>query len=294
MRCPVCKQKNTPHKDPETGKRHVRKYGKFRRKSDSKVIQRYVCLICEKTFSSACNNPAYKQNKRRLNFKIKIQLSSLCSMRRIAKNLNTSRITVARKLIFLGELCLKSHKKALEKKLNPVEAIQFDELQTIEHTKCKPLSIAVAVAEKSRKIIGFSVSSMPATGHLAKVAYKKYGFRPDKRREGLERLFEQIKPLVTSKTTFHSDQHPYYKGLIERYFPKSSYRQSKGSKGCVSGQGELKKQGKDPLFYINHTLAMLRANINRLIRKTWCTTKDPTQLAYHLAIYMMVHNTLLT
>ena len=70
--------------------------------------------------------------------------------------------------------------------------------------------------------------------------------------------------------------------------------QIKGSKCCVAGQGELKKRGKDPLFYINHTLAMCRANINRLIRKTWCTTKDPAQLVYHLAIYMHVHNIYLT
>ena len=221
-------------------------------------------------------------------------LASLCSMRRIAKTLNISRTTVARKLIFLGQQSLLSQQKAIENAAYDLQAIQFDELQTIEHTKCKPLAIAVAVEEKSRKIVGFSVSSMPATGHLAKIAYRKYGFRPDNRQEGLKRLFQQIKPLVSSKTTFHSDQHPYYKPIIEQYFPNADYTQSKGAKGCVSGQGELKKQGRDPLFCINHTLAMLRANVNRLIRKTWCTTKDPTRLIYHMAIYVMVHNTILT
>ena len=57
---------------------------------------------------------------------------------------------------------------------------------------------------------------------------------------------------------------------------------SKGEKAAITGQGELKKKQRDPLFSINHTLAMLRANINRLVRRTWCTTK----------IYMDVHNTL--
>jgi hypothetical protein len=61
----------------------------------------------------------------------------------------------------------------------------------------------------------------------------------------------------------------------------------------VTGQGELKKTTHDPLFAINHTLAMLRANINRLIRRTWCTTKKPERLIDHLWIYIRYHNTLI-
>jgi hypothetical protein len=38
---------------------------------------------------------------------------------------------------------------------------------------------------------------------------------------------------------------------------------------------------------------MLRANINRLFRRTWCTTKKMACLEQHVAIYMDFHNTLL-
>ena len=291
MRCPVCKAKNRSNKDPETGKKNVYKYGSFRRKSDSKTIQRYKCLVCNNTFSTACKDPAYKQKKRRLNYKIKTMLSSLCSMRRIALTLNTTRVTVARKLEFLGKKALAEHQKMIRLQGIQNTEVQFDELQTIEHTKCKPLAVAVAVSKQTRQLLGFSVSRMPATGHLSKIAYKKYGYRPDCRRDGLRSLFTQIKPSVGKKTTFHSDQHPYYKPLLKHYYPSSPYVQSKGSKASIAGQGELKKHYKDPLYAINHTLAMLRANINRLIRRTWCTTKDPTRLVYHLAIYMRFHNT---
>ena len=41
--------------------------------------------------------------------------------------------------------------KALNQQLYQAETIQFDELQTIEHTKCKPLAVAVAVTEKHVK-----------------------------------------------------------------------------------------------------------------------------------------------
>jgi len=191
-------------------------------------------------------------------------------------------------------LCQKEHKLYLETLDRSVESIQFDELQTIEHSKCKPLAVATAVSVGNRKILGAVVSSMPATGHLAKLSRRKYGYRPDCRRAGLNTLFKTIKGSISAKPTVVSDEHPYYKPIVTRYFPKARYWQVKGSKATTTGLGELKRKTRDPLFSINHTLAMFRANINRLLRKTWCTTKDPARLADHLAIYISVHNNLLT
>ena len=107
MRCSVCKAKNLPHKHKQTGKKTVQKFGFYRRKSDSKTIQRYKCLRCNHTFSAASKDPAYHQNKRRLNYKILIGASSLNSIRRMAKTYHTTRKTIARKLEFLGICCKK-------------------------------------------------------------------------------------------------------------------------------------------------------------------------------------------
>lgn len=52
----------------------------------------------------------------------------------------------------------------------------------------------------------------------------------------------------------------------------------------------MKKNNNDPLFAINHALAMLRANINRLIRKTWCTSKKIERLKDHLDIFTYYFN----
>ena len=193
-----------------------------------------------------------------------------------------------------GALCQQEHQAFLKPYNEPIETIQFDELQTIDHPKCKPLSVAIAVAAESRKVLGFEVASMPATGHLAAILRKKYGYRPDHRQKGLRRLFKRIASHVTPQTLLVSDDHPYYKPIITTLFPNTTYDPFKSDKATVSGQGELKKQARDPLFYINHTWAMLRATINRLIRQTWCTTKHPKRLRDHLAIYLAVHNTLLT
>ena len=113
VRCSVCKAKNLPTIDKKTGKKMFQKFGFYRRKSDSKTIQRYKCLRCNHTLSAACKDPAYHQNKRRLNYKVFIGLVSLNSIRRIVKTYHTTRKTIARKLDFWVFVIKKSIVKSL-------------------------------------------------------------------------------------------------------------------------------------------------------------------------------------
>jgi hypothetical protein len=173
------------------------------------------------------------------------------------------------------------------------EVVEFDDQETSEHTKCKPLSITLAVESKSRRILAFEISQFHAKGHLAKIALKKYGRRRDTRAPARKRLFESLRPLVNERATFKSDQNPHYGPDVKKYFPKVTHEAFKGQRGSIVGQGELKKIRFDPLFSLNHTCAMTRANMNRLFRRTWCTTKHPQGLKHHFAIYAVYHNEML-
>ena len=178
------------------------------------------------------------QKKRHLNHACMMMLNSLVSMRRIARVLNINPKTVARKLTFLGQTL---HKKMATQDFSHVSHIQFDELQTIEHTKLKPLSVAMAVSTKDRRIIGFRVASMPATGHLATLSRKKYGNRPDHRRREFAALCQDIQPrlpglhIPLNRTSVHSTS-PSYPVCFQ-----GQALQFKGKKGSIAGQGELKK-----------------------------------------------------
>ncbi|MFW5887980.1 MAG: transposase, partial [Bacteriovoracia bacterium] len=88
-----------------------------------------------------------------------------------------------------------------------------------------------------------------------------------------------------------SDEHKLYPGIVQKYLPKAVHKRYKGGRGCIAGQGELKKLHYDPLFAINHTCAMLRDNIKRLTRKTWCTTKSVEMLQKHFDIFVYYFNT---
>ena len=271
------------------GKDEVYRYGSYRRKSDARYLQRFKCKRCQITYSHGTKEPAYNQKRRDINHTLMLLLASGISMRRSAIILGVNRSTVSAKLLFLGAFCRFKNGEFLEKQSMATQ-VQFDELQTIEHSKCKPLSVSVIVNKETRHILGIRVAKMPATGHLAAIATEKYGNRPDHRVKELRYLCSETKHLIAPTATIQSDKAPYYRGIIKQIFPKADYSQYKRHKNCIAGQGELKKTIKDPLFHINHTLAMLRANVKRLVRKTWCTTKKWQRLMDHLSIYSWVHN----
>jgi len=287
-------RRRCPNKSCLTSQR-CSKIGFYFRKSDSQKINRFKCRVCRKSFSSATFSPCYRQNKRRVNTPLLRLLVSEVSMRRAALLLNINRTTVEKKKKFLAKRGKINHRlflKGYEKQ--KANFVQFDEMETSEHSKCKPLSIALLVENKSRKILGFEVSVMPAKGHLAAISRKRYGFRPDLRRRGMKRLFKRCKDFIEPNCEFVFDSNPIYSRALKDEFPNSNHIRVKGRDSCIVGQGELKKIGFDPLFSFNHTAAMIRANVNRLARRTWCTTKKQKGLEEHLWIYINYHNTVLT
>lgn len=269
----------------------VTKHGFFFRKDDSRKIQRYFCTSCKKRFSQATSTLECGQKKRRVNRLLFELLASGVSMRRSARILRIHRTTVERKFIYLAQQARLKNETFLNfLSTNHVDHLQFDDLITSVHTKLKPLSVTLAVDAKRRFILGAVVGTLPAFGHLARLSRKKYGHRRSEHSEKLNELFSKIKSVVSPFSLIESDEHQNYKPVIDHFFPHSNYKQYKGGRAAIVGQGELKKLNYDPLFKLNHTCAMLRANVNRLIRKTWCTTKDPEMLQKHLEIYICYHN----
>lgn len=211
-------------------------------------------------------------------------------MRRCAKILKINRLTVERKLSYLAKKARLSHGEFLNSIKETVTHLQFDDLITIEHTKLKPLTVSIAVDAQSRFILGAKVGRIGAFGHLAELSRRKYGKRENEHLKTLFSLFVQVAPTVAGNALVKSDEHTNYPAFVERFLPTARHETFKSEKGAVIGQGELKKVFRDPLFAINHTCAMLRANVNRLIRKTWCTTKNKDKLQDHLDLFVDFYN----
>ena len=298
-RCPNpnCKQEPSllatgNHDDPRF-KLIVRK-GSFYRERDRRFITRYQCKQCGRHFSSSTHSPDYKQKRPDLNPIVLELFASSMSQRRMAIYLQVNPKTIVRKFRMMAVRVRSEHQARIQElHSNPVTELQFDDLETFEHTKCKPLSVSLAVDKKTREIIDFQVSRMPAKGKLAEISRRKYGKRKDERPVGWDRLFQTIKSVAHPKATIESDENPHYPKFIKKHLGPVRHVRHPGARGAITGQGELKKLIFDPLFSLNHTCAMLRANMNRLVRRTWATTKKPEGLIDHLWLYLWYHNQVL-
>ncbi len=287
MNTPIC-----PHCSQTS---HIKKHGAFVREQGKVSVQRFFCKSCSRSFSHATGTPEFAQKKRFLNKPVYLLLASAVSQNQAARILKTSQKTIARKLKYLAGVCSQNVKSDLSAK--PLASkVQFDELETFEHTKCKPISVALAVEEDTRRILGFRLSTMPANGHLAKIALAKYPPRKDLRVQGMKEMLQQISEYCEPENlTLKSDQCPRYPSLVQSVFQGrlKNHIAFKGARGSSTGQGEIKKLWRDPLFSLNHTCAMFRAHVNRLFRKTWNTTKKMECLQDHLQLYMHYHNAVL-
>ena len=280
-----CRTTFCPHCQSGDFKRH----GFFKRKDDARRIQRFYCKACQRTFSRAGFSLLYRHWHRRRNEMIRKLLSVGNTQRDIAYVLKIDKDTVARRLVILGKAArirmLREREKA------PLaDCVQFDELISFEHTKMKPLSIAVISDADRWRILDVQVSTLPASGLLAKKAREKYGFRPDTSETGRTRMMARSVSSIHAKARVSTDKHAAYPALIKRFLPKATHIRHLGAKGAVVGQGELKQLGFDPLFCINHQFASHRAGLSRLARRTWCTTKNVERLKDHLMIYLDYYN----
>jgi hypothetical protein len=166
----------------------------------------------------------------------------------------------------------------------------FDEMETHEHTKSKPLTMPIAVEFKTRKILALRVGVIAAKGMLAKESVKKYGKRVCERKRVLDEMLEDLTACTEPTCVIKTDESRHYIRPILKYFPKATHESYKGRKPQDNGLGELKTGGFDPLFYLNHTYAMIRDNLKRLSRRTWATTKCKDQLEHQLYMYAWFHN----
>ena len=271
-------------------KEFIKKDGFFYRRSESRFIRRFKCTCCGKKFSLATGTPEFRHKKRRVNRLLREELCAGVSMRKAALKLQIHRTTVERKVRYLARKARAANKSFLQTQTAKVVHLQFDDLITIEHTKMKPLTISLAVNAKTRHILGAKVARIGAFGHLAEKSRRKYGRRPNRHLHALHALFNEISPTVAAGALIESDEHKRYPAIVSKYLQGREFKQYKGGRGCIAGQGELKKLGFDPLFTLNHSCAMLRYCVNRLARKTWCTTKKPGRLQMHLEIFIDHYN----
>jgi hypothetical protein len=258
----------------------VRK-GYFKLKHDpSRRVQKYQCKTCGKFFSDQTGTLTYREHKPKATLEVFKWYSSGTTQRRLGKNLGIAKKTVERKFLRLALYARMFHEQQIEDGHLASAYVFFDEMETFEHSKLKPVSIALAVQAKTGKILDAKVArSHPKRN--AKESRKQYPHWKNNSVEARRSVMKTIQKCGSDGLVIATDKHKSYPALVRSTVPEAKIEQFRRKAFYAS---------YDPLFWLQHICARIRADLSRMRRRTWVTTKKMERLQAHLDLYIAYNN----
>ncbi len=268
------------------------KRGFFVRHHPFRKVPRYRCCHCGRNFSTSTYKDIVYQKRPDINPQIYKLYCSGMTLNRIAEYLRVARTTVYLKFHFLARQCAFINERALEKMTGKFSEVQFDEMESFEHTRLKPLTIALAVGvtAEERKILAVSVGSLHYKGPLSDIALNKYGPRENQSEQVCEEVLARIQHVARDQAVLVTDEKNTYPALLKKYFPNKTHIQVSRDRSETMHERSKRQNKDDRMFWLNFTAASIRHNLSRMHRKVWITTKKTEHLLGHLALYVCYFN----
>jgi len=271
--------------------------GRFSRKVDGRTVQRFKCLVCRKGFSSQTFRVDYRLKKPWLSLAIFQALISKCSVRQAGRNLACKPDTVLHHLGLLAEQAREVHKLFLARHKRDGPGLsgtfQLDELETFEtDRRLQPLTVPVLIGKETRFVVHAETGTLPARGKLReydekrKKAYEMAmgGKRRSRSKEATTACFEALRDHLAADASFdvQTDEKTSYPTVLRKVFGMQIRHQWVNSKAV--------RNSSNLLFPINNTLAQMRDNMSRLVRRNWCHSKRERNLRLHLWVWILYRN----
>jgi transposase-like protein len=278
-----------------TGHHRWRFKGRYRRTCDGRFVQRFLCLECHRTFSTQTFRVDYRLKRPDLVHSLLGPFVSKVTHRQAARVLGCSRKTVAHRLLLLGEHCRRFHfwRLARMQRTRGLRGVfQLDELETFEHSRrLAPVTLPVLVERSSYFVLDLASAALPCRGGLSQADRQRKAAREQAlgvRRSGSRAAVERC---VRTLARFHAgsgmvlvqtDRKSTYPGVLARHFGRRLVHARHSSRS--------RRDYGNPLFPVNHTLAMMRDGISRLVRRTWASSKLRERLERHAWIWAVWRN----
>jgi len=269
--------------------------GRYTRACDGRSVQRFQCKRCKRTFSTQTFRVDRGLHKPHLDDKIFRDLVSKVTQRQITRNHECNRKTVARRNKVFGKHCRSFHERALRASRSASAwpgRFLLDELETYEHNRrLKPVTVPLLVHKQSHFIVHVAVGTLPPRKPLSEANKRKLaafekdeGKRRSQSREKVSECCEVLKQICPGESivTVATDEKHTYRSLLKKSFGARVVHETTHSKEPRSYL--------NPLFVVNHTFAMLRDGLSRLVRRTWAASKEREKLEWHLWLYSAWRN----
>jgi hypothetical protein len=261
----------------------ARPHGWYYSRALGRLIPRYRCSGCRRTFSYSTFRFSYRQKKPHLDATVMRVLCSGVSLRGAARLLEVNRKTVARKLARLGRHSHRLHRALLAAgSLNG--EFQLDELETFESNRFQPVTVPVLIEKNSYFVVATHTAPLRRKGRMTPRQKKMRaehealnGRRPSDSDSAVRQCLGLLDRHATRPVVLESDRKPSYGRLGPRLLGGDLTHRTHSSR--------TRRDHRNPLFPINHTNAMLRYCLARLRRRTWCVTRLRGWLQWALDMY---------
>ena len=292
----VCPYETCPSKRGRPFRFHSR--GSYQRRCDGRVVPKFHCLSCRRHFSLQSFRLDFGLRKPWLNCQVAQQLCAKTTLRKTAEILGVRRPTVERRLRLFGDHCRQIHTWLLEQhKLErggvPCPTVLMDELETFEtDRRVQPVTVPILIDRSSYFVIHVETAPMAPRGALSGRALERkerleleIGRRRSGSRAAITRTLRAWRDQTSSGhgRTLITDKKRTYRSVLREVFP-----------GQAVAHATIKstetRDYKNPLFPINHTNALFRDSVSRLVRRSWGVSKRREHLESHLWLFVVFRN----
>lgn len=272
-----------------------RLHGQFRRRCDGRLVQRFRCRCCGRTFSVQSFRLDYRLRQPRLHLQLLPLFASKVTHRQSARILGCTRRTVSRRLGLLACHCQGFHRRMLlrARRRGGLHGVfQLDELETFEHNRrLAPVTMPVLIARRSYFVLDLKTAPLPCRGGLSAADRRKkeererrFGRRRSGSRTAVEGCFATLSRVhgPVGLVVVQTDCKNAYSAILRKEFGERLAHSRFLSR--------RRRDHRNPLFPINHTLAMARDGVSRLVRRSWGASKKRERLEEHAWIWATWRN----
>jgi len=264
---------------------HWVRYGSYERQCAPRVISRFRCGHCRRTFSAQSFSPTYWLKRPDLLRAVFQRVLTCAGYRQIAREAGCAATTVMAQAARLGRHCL-----LLLHELRPrgalSEALVIDGFESFAYSQYHPLHLNLAVGAESHYGYAFTHAELRRKGRMTAAQQRRRAClearhgRPDPRaiERGVATLLELAVP-VPQTVALRSDEHDAYPRAL-RHLPHHAFRHERTSSLQARTPG-------NPLFPVNLMDLQLRHNSANHKRETIAFSKRHSGVVERAAILLL-------
>jgi transposase-like protein len=273
------------HREPGTWR--FKKKGFYPRRSAPYHIQRYLCLHCQRNFSSQTFSPTYWLRRPELFAPLFFRILACSGYRQIAHEFEVSHTTIQHQVERLGRHCLLFHER-LRPRGEPPEPLVLDGFRSFEFGQYWPFDLNLLVGV-SHYVYGFNEAELRRSGTMTRAQRRqrmhlerRHG-RPDPQatRKAVQELVARVVP-AGGAAVIRSDEHGAYPQAFGRLADRRIRAEATSSRAA--------RTPHNPLFAANLADLLLRHTGANHKRETIAFSKRRQGALYRAAIWTVWRN----